>query len=127
MDPTSLTHVHSITSKIGILVNGLIADHCEQVQCAMYKTNDFWFKYGHGILVHVLVKHIADIVQVYTQSTSMQATATVHLLIAVDDEQGLQVFKVDCARHYLPFYVVTSGAKEQEVVNFLEKKVDDVK
>eukprot|EP00957_Ditylum_brightwellii_P206159 15347077-Ditylum_brightwellii.AAC.1 len=32
-----------------------------------------------------------------------------------------------CMGHYLPFYAAASGAKEEEAVNFLEKKVDDMK
>mmetsp|Transcript_14745 Transcript_14745/g.21559 ORF Transcript_14745/g.21559 Transcript_14745/m.21559 type:complete len:248 (-) Transcript_14745:456-1199(-) len=127
MDPTSVTHVHSITSKIGVLVTGLSADCRAQVQRARYEANDFRFKYGYDIPVHVLAKRIADIAQVYTQSASMRPLATVCLLIGVDDERGPQVFKVDCAGHYLPFYAAASGAKEQEAVNFLEKKVDDMK
>eukprot|EP00957_Ditylum_brightwellii_P027962 2112777-Ditylum_brightwellii.AAC.1 len=55
---------------------------------------------------HMLAKRIADIVQIYTQSASMQ----------------LLVFKVDCVGHYLPFCAVVSRGKEQKVVNFLEKK-----
>eukprot|EP00957_Ditylum_brightwellii_P073762 5605725-Ditylum_brightwellii.AAC.1 len=88
MDPTSVTHVHSITSKICVLVTCLTADCCTQVQNALYKANDFCFKYG-----------------VYTQR--LHATA--------DDG------------HYLPFYMAVSRAKEQEAVNSLEKKVDDMK
>eukprot|EP00957_Ditylum_brightwellii_P055912 4237025-Ditylum_brightwellii.AAC.1 len=57
----------------------------------------------------------------------MRLLATVCLLIGVDDEWGSPVFKVDYAWHCLPFYVATSGAKDQEAVNFLEKKVDDMK
>jgi 20S proteasome subunit alpha 1 len=45
----------------------------------------------------------------------------------VDDEKGPQVLKVDCAGHYLPFFGTASGSKEQEAVNFLEKKVKDMK
>eukprot|EP00957_Ditylum_brightwellii_P149935 11418708-Ditylum_brightwellii.AAC.1 len=51
----------------------------------------------------------------------------VTMLIGVDEEQGPQVFKVDCEYHHLPFYVVVSRAKEKEVINFWEKRVDDMK
>lgn len=57
----------------------------------------------------------------------MRPLATVCILISVDDEKGPQVFKVDCAGHYLPFFGTASGSKEQEAVNFLEKKVDEMK
>jgi len=75
----------------------------------------------------MLAKRIADIAQVNTQSASMRPLATVCLLVGVDDEKGPQVFKVDCAGHYLPFFAAASGSKEQEAVNFLEKKVVEMK
>lgn len=75
----------------------------------------------------MLAKRIADIAQVNTQSASMRPLATVCLLVGVDDERGPQVFKVDCAGHYLPFFAAASGSKEQEAVNFLEKKVEEMK
>eukprot|EP00957_Ditylum_brightwellii_P121717 9282495-Ditylum_brightwellii.AAC.1 len=57
----------------------------------------------------------------------MQPLATVCLLIGVHDEWALQVVKVDCVGHYLPFYASAIRAMEQEVVNFLEKKVGNMK
>ncbi len=57
----------------------------------------------------------------------MRPLATVCILIGIDDEKGPQLFKVDCAGHYLPFFGTASGAKEQEAVNFLERRVEDMK
>jgi len=57
----------------------------------------------------------------------MRPLATVLLLIGVDDVKGPQLFKVDCAGHYLPFFAAASGSKEQEAVNFLEKHLEETK
>jgi|EP00979_Chaetoceros_neogracilis_P003573 20S proteasome subunit alpha 1 len=127
MDPSSISHIFQITAKIGCLATGMIADCKAQVQRLRYEAADFQYKYGYTIPVHVLAKRIADIAQVNTQSASMRPLATVCILISVDDEKGPQVFKVDCAGHYLPFFGTASGSKEQEAVNFLEKKVDEMK
>ena len=127
MDPKSVSHIFSITPKIGCLATGMIADCKAQIQRARYEAADFQFKFGYSIPVHVLARRIADIAQVNTQSASMRPLATVCLLIGVDDEKGPQVFKVDCAGHYLPFFATASGSKEQEAVNFLEKKVEEMK
>jgi 20S proteasome subunit alpha 1 len=105
----------------------MIADCKAQVQRMRYEAADFQYKYGYTIPVHALAKRIADIAQVNTQSASMRPLATVSILIGVDDEKGPQVLKVDCAGHYLPFFGTASGSKEQEAVNFLEKKVKDMK
>ena len=91
-----------------------------------YEAADFQFQYGYSIPVHVLAKRVADIAQVNTQSASMRPLATVSIMIGVDDEKGPQVFKVDCAGHYLPFFGTASGSKEQEAINFLERRVADM-
>lgn len=127
MDPKSVTHIFNITPKIGCLITGIMPDCKAQIQRARYEAADFQYQNGYSIPVHVLAKRIADIAQVNTQSASMRPLATVCLLIGVDDEKGPQVFKVDCAGHFLPFYATASGAKEQEAVNFLEKSVDKMK
>jgi 20S proteasome subunit alpha 1 len=127
MDPKSISHMFTITPKIGCLATGMIADCKAQVQRLRYEAADFQYKYGYSIPVHVLAKRIADIAQVNTQSASMRPLATVCILIGVDDENGPQVFKVDCAGHFLPFFGTASGSKEQEAVNFLEKRVEEMK
>jgi 20S proteasome subunit alpha 1 len=127
MDPSSISHMFNITPKIGVLTTGMIADCKAQVQRMRYEAADFQFKFGYSIPVHVLAKRVADIAQVNTQSASMRPLATVSILIGVDDEKGPQVFKVDCAGHYLPFFGTASGSKEQEAINFLERRVADMK
>ena len=126
MDPKSVSHVFTITPSIGCLATGMLPDIKAQVQRARYEASDFQFKYGYPIPVHVLARRLADLAQVNTQTASMRPLATVCLLIAVDDEKGPQVFKVDCAGHYLPFLATACGAKEQEAMNFLEKRAQEL-
>ena len=127
MDADSITSVHSITPTLGALTTGLPADARAVIQRARYEASDFAYKYGYPIPVKQLAKRIADIAQVYTQSASMRPLAVTTLLVGVDDESGPQVFKVDCAGHFLPFHGTAAGTKEQEATNFLEKRVDDMK
>lgn len=127
MDPKSVTHLFQITEKIGCLVTGIIADCKSSVQRARYEAADYKFKYGYDIPAHVLARRIADLAQVNTQSAGMRPLACIMLLVGVDDEKGPQVFKIDCAGHYLPFFAAASGNKEQEAINFLEKRVDAMK
>ena len=41
---------------------------------------------------------------------------------SVDDEKGPQLFKVDPAGHVVGYQATAAGVKEQDAVNFLEKK-----
>jgi 20S proteasome subunit alpha 1 len=77
--------------------------------------------------VSVLARRMADLAQVNTQAAASRPLACIGLFVGVDDEKGPQVFKVDCAGHYLPYFAAASGPKEQEAMNFLEKRVSEMK
>ena len=126
MVPKSVTSVFNITDQIGCLITGIAADCKAQVQRARYEAAEFAFQYGYPMPVHVMARRIADLAQVNTQSASMRPLATDCILIGVNDEKGPQCYKVDCAGHYLPFFATATGSKEQEAVNFLEKRVDEM-
>ncbi|GMH83547.1 hypothetical protein TL16_g09633, partial [Triparma laevis f. inornata] len=127
VDPESVSNVFTIVPSIGCLMTGIGPDCKALVQRIRYEANDFQYKYGYPIPCSQLAKRIADIAQVYTQSASMRPLAATAILISVDDEKGPQLFKVDPAGHYLPFFATSAGVKEQEAVNYFEKKVDDLK
>ena len=44
------------------------------------------------------------------------------ILISMDDEDGPQLFKIDPAGYYIGYRATCAGVKEQEGMNFLEKK-----
>jgi len=127
MDPGSVTHLFQLTNKIGCCVTGTMADCKSFVQRARYEAGKWSFDMGHGVPVSVLAKRMADLAQVNTQTASMRPLAVISLFLGVDDEKGPVVYKVDCAGHYLPFFAAAAGPKEQEAMNFLEKRVDDMK
>jgi len=124
IDPSSVTNMFKITNRIGCLMTGLIADARAEVQRMRYEAYDFKFKYGYDIPLSMLAKRIADIAQVNTQHAGMRTLACFAILVSVDDEKGPQIFKVDPAGHYFPYKATSAGSKEQEAMNWLEKKVE---
>ena len=44
------------------------------------------------------------------------------ILIGIDSETGPQVFKLDPAGYFVGFHATAAGQKQQEAMNFLEKK-----
>lgn len=126
MDPKSTTHLFNITPKIGCFITGIYPDCKAAVQRARYEASDYMFKYGYDMPVHVLARRIADLAQVNTQQAGMRPLATIMLLVGVDEEKGTQIFKVDPAGHFLPYFGAAAGNKEQEAINFLEKRVDNI-
>lgn len=126
IDPTSVTNIYRITDTIGCLLLGLLPDVRAQVERLRYEANEFAYKHGYPMPVHVLANRMADLCQVYTQEASNRAMACVMILIGHDDEKGPQVLKVDAAGHFLPYKAVAAGKSEQEAMNFMEKKVDEL-
>ena len=126
VDPTSVTNLYQITPKLAVLLTGRTPDCRSQVTRLRYEANEFKFKYGYPMPVASLAKRIGDICQVYTQKASLRALASICILGAVDDEKGPQLFKVDPAGHYFPYFATAAGTKESEANNFLEKQIDEL-
>mmetsp|Transcript_16116 Transcript_16116/g.18066 ORF Transcript_16116/g.18066 Transcript_16116/m.18066 type:complete len:246 (+) Transcript_16116:243-980(+) len=127
MEPSSVTHLFKLTQKIGCCVTGPMADSKSMVQRARHEAGKWAFDNGYNMPVSTLARRMADLAQVNTQAASSRPLACIGLFVGVDDEKGPQVFKVDCAGHYLPFFAAASGPKEQEAMNFLEKRVKEMK
>lgn len=127
MDPSSVTHLFSLSPKVGCCVTGTMADCKSYVQRARYEAGQWTFDHGYSTPVSVIAARMADLAQVNTQVASMRPLAVIGLFVGVDDEKGPVVYKVDCAGHYLPFFAAAAGPKEQEAMNFLEKRVDEMK
>jgi 20S proteasome subunit alpha 1 len=45
------------------------------------------------------------------------------MVLAIDEEKGPQLFKCDPAGHFFGHKATSAGLKEQEAINFLEKKM----
>ena len=116
----TVSNLHVVSNSIGCILTGRTPDCKALLQRLRYEAADFTFKYGYACPTGVLAKRVADLAQVYTQSASMRPLAVQTILVGPGE-----VFKVDCAGHYLPFKATASGAKEQEAVNHLEKKAAD--
>ena len=102
-------------------MTGQTADARAAVTRARSEAAEFRYTYGYEMPCDALAKRIANINQVYTQRAAMRPVGVTMTLIAIDDEFGPQVFKCDPAGYYVGYKATSSGPKQQEATNYLEK------
>ena len=122
VDPASVTHIHRITRRLGMLVTGLHGDARSLVQKARSEAAEFRFKFGYEMPPDYLARVLADQAQVYTQHAYMRPLGVIPIIVGVDEERGPQLYKVDPAGYYVGYKATAAGAKDQEAINHLEKR-----
>jgi len=122
IDPSSVTNMYKITPLIGCVMVGMTADGKSLIQRARHEAAQFKYKYGYDVPVNFLAKRMADTAQVYTQHAYMRPLGVEMILVGMDEELGPQLYKCDPAGTYIGYKACTSGVKDQEATNFLEKK-----
>ncbi|XP_008782714.1 proteasome subunit alpha type-6 [Phoenix dactylifera] len=123
LDQTSVTHLFPLTKYLGLLATGMTADARSLVHQARNEAAEFRFKWGYEMPVDVLAKWIADKSQIYTQHAYMRPLGVAAMILGIDEEKGPQLFKCDPAGHFFGHKATSAGLKEQEAINFLEKKM----
>ncbi|KAL3821441.1 hypothetical protein ACJIZ3_007346 [Penstemon smallii] len=137
LDQSSVTHLFPITKYLGLLATGMTgilslfhsfsrlcpADARTLVQQARNEAAEFRHRYGYEMPVDSLARWIADKSQVYTQHAYMRPLGVVAMVLGIDEEKGPQLFKCDPAGHFFGHKATSVGGKEQEAINFLEKKM----
>ncbi|KAK9473308.1 nucleophile aminohydrolase [Dipodascopsis tothii] len=123
LDPESVSYIFQISPGIGCVMTGSIADARMFVTRARAEAAEFRYKYGYEMPCDALAKRLANINQVYTQRAYMRPLGVAITLISVDDEFGPQLFKCDPAGYYVSYKATATGPKQQEAMNYLEKKI----
>lgn len=121
LDPDTITHIFNLTPTIGCVMTGRTADARAQVQRAQSEAASFRYKYGYEITPALLAKRMANINQVYTQRAALRPLGISMILTGVDPQLGPQIFKLDPAGYFVGFHATSSGAKQTECTNLLEK------
>ncbi|CAN7118142.1 hypothetical protein HID58_011822 [Brassica napus] len=142
LDESSVSHLFPVTKYLGLLATGMTADSRSLVTQARNEAAEFRFQYGYEMPADILAKWIADKSQVYTQHAYMRPlgvgkfcthfptylhiyTSTFAMVLGMDEERGPLLYKCDPAGHFYGHKATSAGMKEQEAINFLEKKMKE--
>jgi len=123
MDPSSVSHIFRISPSVGCVITGSIADARAFSQRAQGEAAEFQYSYGYEMPADVLAKRLANISQVYTQRAYMRPYGVATTIIGLDEEFGPQLFKCDPAGYFIGYKGTAAGPKQQEAMNYLEKKL----
>ncbi len=88
-----------------------------QLEAANYK-----FEYGHDIPIDYLSSRLADHNQNATQKAMQRVFGVEAIVGGIDIEQGPSLYKIDPSGFYFGYKAVSSGVKEQDSINFMEKE-----
>ncbi|KAG2298046.1 hypothetical protein Bca52824_034518 [Brassica carinata] len=125
LDQSSVSHLFPVTKYLGLLATGMTADSRSLVTQARNEAAEFRFQYGYEMPADILARWIADKSQVYTQHAYMRPLGVVAMVLGIDEERGPLLYKCDPAGHFYGHKATSAGMKEQEAINFLEKKMKE--
>ncbi|PVU90845.1 hypothetical protein BB561_004701 [Smittium simulii] len=120
IDASTITQIFKITPTVGCVAT---ADARAQVSRARSEAAEFKYKYGYEISADMLAKRLANINQVSTQKAFTRPYGVSLIIIGIDIERGPQLYKVDPAGYFVGYKATAAGSKQQEAMNYLEKKI----
>tara|TARA_Y100000310_G_scaffold329634_1_gene399856 strand:+ start:115 stop:825 length:711 start_codon:yes stop_codon:yes gene_type:complete len=121
MVASAIEKVWQIDDHIGVTGAGIISDARVLIERARVTAQQHKVTYDAPIDVISVVKDLADLKQMTTQSGGLRPFG-VSLLIGGIDEEGMKVFQTDPTGIYFEYQAVAIGEGEQEVMDILHKK-----
>lgn len=120
--PSSMTHIFKVSESIGVLFTGYLPDAKNILLKMRQNTLEFLDKYGYHMPINVLAQKMSEECQYYTQRAFMRPLCAISFLFSIDDEKGPQLIKIDPAGFFMGYRACSSGEKEEQLNNHLEKQ-----
>lgn len=124
LEPKSTEKIHQIDDYIGCATSGLVADARILVDEARDETQVHRVNYGENIGVEMLVKHICDYEQNFTQYGGVRPFGTA-LLVAGTDDMGAHLYETDPSGALVAYKATGIGVGRAAVMDLFEKEFQD--
>ena len=119
--PEAVEKIWKIDDHIGASASGILSDARVLIEMAQLKAQQHKVTYDNPIDIITIVKEIADIKQVCTQSGGLRPFG-VSILVAGVDEEGPKLFETDPTGIYFRYYASVIGEGEEQIEEELHKK-----
>lgn len=87
-----------------------------------YEAANFKHEFGYNIPVDYLASRLADYNQINTQKAMQRVFGVETIVAGIDEERGPVLYKIDPSGYFYGYKAVSSGVKEQDAINAMEKQ-----
>jgi proteasome alpha subunit len=124
VEPGSIEKIYDIDDYIGCATSGLVADARVLIDEARRYAQRHKMTYGENISAEMLVKHVCDYKQNYTQYGGGRPFG-VALLVAGVDDLGVHLFETDPSGALVAYKATSIGSGRPVVMDVFEKEFSD--
>eukprot|EP01138_Halocafeteria_seosinensis_P008069 gb/GECG01008245.1/.p1 GENE.gb/GECG01008245.1/~~gb/GECG01008245.1/.p1 ORF type:complete len:227 (+),score=26.03 gb/GECG01008245.1/:1-681(+) len=120
VDEESVNKVQFLADHIGVVYSGMSPDFRVAVRRGQKQAEAYHRRYGERIPVLQLTRHVANVMQEFTQQGGVRPFG-ISVLIAGYDDDGPQLFQVDPSGAYFGWRASAIGSNFKNAKTFLEK------
>ena len=126
-DPDSIKKVFQIDEHLGCAISGLHADSRVLVNWARVQSQYYKLNYGEPTKLHTLVRRLADVKQMYTQSGGIRPFGCAFILIGVDPGPGglPQLMTTSPSGRYTSWKATALGQNEERAKELLKENYNE--
>jgi len=124
-DPATIKKVFQIDEHIGCAISGLHADSRVLVNWARVQAQYYKLNYGEPAKVHTLVRRLADVKQMYTQSGGIRPFGCAFIIIGVDPDGTPQLMTTSPSGRYSSWKATALGQNEERAKELLKESYNE--
>lgn len=128
LQSSTISKIHKLTDKIGIVTSGLSADARVLIDKAKLECQSYKLSMDSEVSVEYISKYVADIQQKYTQSGGVRPFGVGCLIAGLTEDSDVgKIFKSDPSGVFQEWHCCTIGKNFKTVQSYLEKNIDLLK
>ncbi|MBN2156380.1 MAG: archaeal proteasome endopeptidase complex subunit alpha [Candidatus Lokiarchaeota archaeon] len=120
-DPDTIKKVFQVDDHIGCAISGLHADSRVLVNWARVQAQYYKLNYGESMKLQTLVRRLADVKQMYTQSGGIRPFGCAFILISVDPDGIPQLMTTSPSGRFSSWKATALGQNEDRARDILKE------